>query len=417
MAEWRIGRGWTNEELRARLDEAKQLPLSFDPEADRTPDTGWDIIHSWAVVACEPPGPPVDGGPFERLWHALQRFHHSDPRIVIAHFREDTPLAGRRVLLELQVQALGLHYLCPVAIGPTRDERDGNRTLKAFTLDTLEGHIESGREWFILEKDHTSGDVRFRIEAIWQPGEFPNAWSRLGFHLVGRRYQRAWHRLVHNRLRRIAAGLDPRLAPAENGLVHEGFPMPAEPVQFYAQRGLGRLEVDLEREEEDMRRDRLWRALGLGALSGVRSMSGPAVLASTLERHGKDVISGRKLGFPLGRVLTLLAAGEFVADKLPFTPARTMPPSLVARTFSGAFVGLATARKREARLAPTLVGAAAAAASTFASYHLRRLATQRSKRLGYGMAVAEDALALLASRKLARKTLGATAWLAHRSYV
>jgi uncharacterized membrane protein len=180
-------------------------------------------------------------------------------------------------------------------------------------------------------------------------------------------------------------------------------------VQFFAQRGVGRLGVDVEQEQEDWRRDKLWRALGLGALSGVRSMSGPAMVALDLELRGKDVISGRKLPFRLGPPLAALAAAEFVADKLPFTPARTQAASVAARAVSGAFVGSATARKREAKLAPALVGAAAAVASTFASFRVRKRGIQHSKRMGYAVALAEDALVAWAGSRLARTTSRATA--------
>src|SRR5690606_23264095 len=81
--------------------------------------------------------------------------------------------------------------------------------------DTLPGHLETGSEWFLVTKAHADGSIRLRIQASWRPGEFPNWWSRLGFALVGRRYQRAWHRLAYLRMRRLLGseplpGLPPR---------------------------------------------------------------------------------------------------------------------------------------------------------------------------------------------------------------
>jgi uncharacterized protein (UPF0548 family)/uncharacterized membrane protein len=392
VAEWRFRRHWAEPELGARLERAQALVPNFAAGADMTSTRGWNVIHSRALIAREPGGPPVAGGAFERLWSALQRFHHSDPRIVLAHFRDDVPLVGRRVLLELS--ALGLRFLCPAAIGALRGETGRASTLRGFSLETLEGHIERGREWFLLEKDHATGHVRFRIEAAWRPGDFPTRWSRVGFHLVGRRYQRAWHRLAHLRLRRVAAGLDPGDTVGPDHLVHEGPPMPSEPVQFFAQPGLGRLGVDVEEEVEEMNTNTVWRAIGLGALSGVRSIGPAAVVVRQLE--GRRRAFGRRKA---GRALALLAAGE-VLDKLPFTPPRTRAPSLLARMVSGAFVGSSAAR-RGSKLAPGLLGAAAAAAATFAAFHARRFATGRSRAFGYAFALAEDGLVFWGGSRLA----------------
>jgi hypothetical protein len=38
--------------------------------------------------------------------------------------------------------------------------------------------------------------VRFRIHAARKRGPLPNWWSRVGFRLLARRYQRAWHQLA-----------------------------------------------------------------------------------------------------------------------------------------------------------------------------------------------------------------------------
>lgn len=397
MTGWRYLVGWSEAELASWLAHARALPRNFDVDAPLTAERGWNIIHSRATVGQEPPGPPVPGGAFERLWSALQRFHHSDPRIVVAHFRDDLPFEDRRVLLELR--ALGLRFLCPTAIGGRRDDADAETSLRGFSMETIDGHIERGREWFLLEKEHATGRIHFRIEASWLPGQFPTWWSRLGFALVGRRYQRAWHRLAHLRLRRIAAGLVPDEIVGPDHVVHEGPPMPTEPVQFFAQRGVGRYRVDVEEEVEEMNADTLWRAVGLGALSGLRSFGPAAVLVRQRAARRRSLLGPRKRA---GRALGLLAAGEVLADKLPFTPPRTQAASLLARMSAGAFVGGRVARgKGEARLLPALLGAAAAAGATYGIFHARRLAARRSKGLGLLVAVAEDALVFWGGQRLA----------------
>ncbi|HWV39849.1 MAG TPA: DUF1990 family protein [Vulgatibacter sp.] len=388
MARWRHLRGWSDAELAACLDAAEELPLNFRDDLPLVPERGWNRVRSRAVIAREAPGPPSTAGAFSRAWRAVEAFEHSDPRIVVAHFRPSVPLERRHLLLELR--PLSLRFLCPARVAAVRAESDAASTRRGFTIETLAGHVERGREEFLLEKDHRTGEVRFGIEAAWREGDFPSLWSRIGFELLGRRYQRAWHRLAHLRLRQIAAGLEAHDPLAGVGLAHEGRQMPFEQVQFFAQRGLGRRGVEVEQEVEDMRRDTLWNAAGLGALSGVRSLGPPALL-------------GGRLGRRAGSLLSALGAGEMVADKLPIPP-RTRPASLVARAISGAFAGGMAARRRRSRGRASLVGASAAVAATFLSGRLRAMAVRRSRLLGHVVAIAEDALVIGAGRRLAART-------------
>ncbi len=395
MIEWRIGIGWTEAELASGLKRIQELPRNFDLDTELSAARGWDRVHSWARIAREPPGPPVPHGPYERVWRGLGRFHHSDPRIVVVHFRDDEPLVGRRLLLELR--PLFLRFLCPAVVADGRDEPGPEHTLRGFSLETLEGHVERGREWFLLEKDHGSGWIRLRIEASWLPGDFPNRWSRLGFHLTGRRYQRAWHRLAHLRLRRLAAGLAPGDRVGPDHVVHEGPPMPNEPVQFLAQRGIGRYGIDVEEEVEEMGSNAIWRAVGLGALSGVRSVGPAALLARDLGRRGRPSAAAKTPG----RGLALLAAAEVLADKLPFTPPRIQAPSLLARTAAGVWVGVRSVRGARAKLFAGLLAASAAAGATHAAYRVRKSAARRSRVHGLAVALAEDSLVYWAGRRLA----------------
>lgn len=202
--EWRFGRGWTTQELEQRL-----APLG--PRGGAAADEDVDPAHgegrhfTEGLVALESQGPPATGGPFERARPMVEEYRFSDPRIVAGHFDPQAPLLGRPMLLEIQV--LGLHYLCAVRVSAVRDERGADESVFGFRYHTVPPHIESGAEWFLLRKRHDTGEVRFRIEATWRPGQFPNWWSRLGFGLLARRRQREWHRRAHLRLRRfVGAG-------------------------------------------------------------------------------------------------------------------------------------------------------------------------------------------------------------------
>ena len=233
MAEWRFGRGWSDAELLDRLSRAGTSRRNFDETDDgMTPERGWSRHFSEAIVGREAPGPPMPDGSFARAWPPVERYAFSDPRIVKGHFDAAAPLLGRVMIIEARV--LGLRYLGAVLIAALHHETSAGRSERGFRYDTLEGHFERGSEWFIVAKDHASGAVSFRVHAGWRRGDLPNAWSRLGFRLLATRYQRAWHRLAHMRLRALlgSVGLDP--LPRGARLVHQGPPMPVAPLQATA---------------------------------------------------------------------------------------------------------------------------------------------------------------------------------------
>ena len=213
--EWRLGRGWTSDGLRRRMDELPALSRNFDAlEDELTVDHGWHHWYSEAVIAHEE---PHERACFERASVALANYEFSDPGIVLAHFDPTTPLLGRRLLLEIKV--LGLHYLCPALVTQTRDEAN---TTFGFRYDTLIGHMECGLEWFLLTKA-PNGEIRFRIEAKWKRGELPNWWSQIGFSLLSGHYQRKWHREAHRRLSLLAHYGSTARPPMDHArLAHQG---------------------------------------------------------------------------------------------------------------------------------------------------------------------------------------------------
>lgn len=222
MAEWRFGYGWNTKELEARLAKARGYTYNFPlegPESQAGPN--WERYYSESVIATERPGPPVKGGAFEVARHAISEYQFSDPDIVAGHMDPRDALKGRTMLLEVKV--LGLRYLCAVRVSDVREEKSAGETRFGFRYDTLEGHLEVGSEWFFLTKKHDTGEVLFRISASWRQGNFPNWWSRVGFNLLGHRYQLAWHRLAYLRLRQIAGGgVALKEVPRGEKLVHTG---------------------------------------------------------------------------------------------------------------------------------------------------------------------------------------------------
>jgi uncharacterized membrane protein len=127
----------------------------------------------------------------------------------------------------------------------------------------------------------------------------------------------------------------------------------------------------------------------VGALSGSRSLLGPALVAQ------------RAAPRPLRPVVGLLAAGEMAADKDPRLPDRTAPLPLAGRLLTGALTAAAIAAPGRG-LRAAVAGAVGAAWGAYGLFHLRRLATHRLGVPNTVAGVVEDALAVAAGAALLR---------------
>ncbi len=122
-------------------------------------------------------------------------------------------------------------------------------------------------------------------------------------------------------------------------------------------------------------------AAGIGAVTGLRSMTGPASVA-------------RLVGSPTSvHATTLLAIGELIADKLPFMPSRTDPPSLGFRAVSGAVCGYLVCRRRGSKQ-QAIVGAVIGGAAAVATAYLGRQYRRQMKVPDFVAALLEDAVAV-----------------------
>ncbi len=118
-------------------------------------------------------------------------------------------------------------------------------------------------------------------------------------------------------------------------------------------------------------------AAAIGAVSGLRSMTGPAIIATAARAKHLDL---RRTPFPwlassnAATIVPALAIGEMIADKLPFMPDRIKPGSLAGRAAAGALCGYAvfSSRGRGEALTAAVVGAAAAISASWAGYEYRR---------------------------------------------
>ena len=149
------------------------------------------------------------------------------------------------------------------------------------------------------------------------------------------------------------------------------------------------------------------KALVLGAISGLRSASGPAFVSRAAARGDMD-LGGTRLAFLssplLSKALTMAQLGEFVGEKLPMTPSRTAFPPILGRAASGGLVG-AAAFLSDGRRATTgvLLGSSAAVAAAFAGEGLRALASSRMGLPDPVVALAEDAVVLLAGSRASKR--------------
>jgi len=143
----------------------------------------------------------------------------------------------------------------------------------------------------------------------------------------------------------------------------------------------------------------LMLAILLGAVAGLRAMTAPAA-ASWAAHLGLVDVSASWIAF-LGYtwtpwIITVMAVGELVTDKLPATPSRKVPIQFATRILTGGLAGAAVGSSGGQLLAGAAVGAVAAIAGTLGGAAARgRLAA------GFGRdlpaALLEDAVAVLAA--------------------
>jgi uncharacterized membrane protein len=140
-------------------------------------------------------------------------------------------------------------------------------------------------------------------------------------------------------------------------------------------------------------------AFVLGIVAGLRAMTPPA-LVSWAAHLGWIDLSGTPLAF-LGYaatpyILSLLAIGELINDKLPKTPSRKAPPSFIVRIVTGTFSGSALCLGLgQSAVFGALLGAVGAVAGTLGGYEARTRLVRALKVPDLVIALLEDATAIL----------------------
>ena len=145
-------------------------------------------------------------------------------------------------------------------------------------------------------------------------------------------------------------------------------------------------------------------AFGIGVVAGLRSLLAPAVLAWTAQKKfvTRSFPLAAFVSRPVSKKIIKLAAGELLADKLPFTPNRISPGPLALRIASGAACGAAVSLlAQESAKEGALLGGAGALAGAYGGYYARR--SFRRNYPDLAVAIVEDALAVALAFGISRQ--------------
>lgn len=203
------GTGPQSSRARRRLADLARRPLNFDPGANLSdPSRGWRVDDMVVGLPGEPSGPPADGASWEIAKDLMTAYQVADPGVVRATYREDAPLAGRDMLL--QIRFAGMRFHAGVRVGDVYDETrevDG-RPARVFgwSYSTLEGHFEQGRMHYEVWKWLDTGEVDFRVRAFSRAADNGPWITRLGFRLLGRSRQLRFYREVLKHMSRLTRG-------------------------------------------------------------------------------------------------------------------------------------------------------------------------------------------------------------------
>lgn len=150
-------------------------------------------------------------------------------------------------------------------------------------------------------------------------------------------------------------------------------------------------------------------AAGLGVIAGMRSMTAPAALSHHLSHHPANGLGHSKFRFLRSPIFStaskLLAAGEMIGDKAPQMPDRIKPASLAVRAASGGMVGAAVFKYHTQKVwQGAVIGGAAAVASTFLSFYLRKRVGRQLNLTDKAVGVVEDVIAASSGAAIMNKS-------------
>lgn len=186
------------------LEALQQRPVNYSRNAVNAAD--WHHDTWTTTLPSERPGPPEPGGVWYAACRLVERYEFSDPRLVRAVYRVDSPLLGRTMLLEARF--LMLRFYVGVRITEVVDELRPSTTSETgmrawgWAYETLTGHLERGRLCYEVIKEQDTGRILFTLTAHSQRAPTLGWVTRLGWWLFGRRTQLRFYRRCGQRLTR-----------------------------------------------------------------------------------------------------------------------------------------------------------------------------------------------------------------------
>jgi len=139
-------------------------------------------------------------------------------------------------------------------------------------------------------------------------------------------------------------------------------------------------------------------AVCIGIVAGLRALTAPAAV-SWAAHLGWLNLQGTPLAF-MGStiavaIFTIAALVEYVTDQLPKTPARTVPPQLIARLVTGGLSGACIcASGGQSLLVGAILAAIGVLTGTFGGYQLRTRLVSCLKVKDIFVAIPEDLVAI-----------------------
>lgn len=139
-------------------------------------------------------------------------------------------------------------------------------------------------------------------------------------------------------------------------------------------------------------------ALAIGVIAGLRAMTAPMVVSWAAHLHWINLGNSHLvfMGATAAVIIfSLLALAELVNDKLPKTGARTAPPSLIVRMFTGAFAAATfSVGAGASAIAGIILGIVGALIGTFGGYQARTRTVRASHLPDWVVALVEDVIAV-----------------------
>src|SRR6185503_8136945 len=138
----------------------------------------------------------------------------------------------------------------------------------------------------------------------------------------------------------------------------------------------------------------------IGLFAGLRSLTPPAALAWAVYLGWLRLARPPSLigSLPAVIILSLLAIGEVIYDKLPNTPNRTAPPGLIGRIVTGGFTGACVSLGGgKSALVGAGLGVIGGIVGCFAGFHARARLVRSLRQPDFNVALLEDLIAIAGS--------------------